>query len=80
MGACALSGRRSCKEVWKAKKMLYVCALVLCSLLLVTSANPLNSVEVNAKPNLKVSSSGYAPINVKPHSPPLGQGMGQGGD
>ena len=22
----------------------------------------------------------YAPINVKPHSPPLGQGMGQGGD
>ena len=21
-----------------------------------------------------------APINVKPHSPPLGQGMGQGGD
>ena len=38
--------------------MLYVCALVLCSLLLVTSANPLNSVEVNAEPNLKVSSSG----------------------
>ena len=24
--------------------------------------------------------SGNAPINVKPHSPPLGQGMGQGGD